>query len=233
MVLHKNLVTTNLHVPKDHTHVEADITDLQSYLTLAAGDLRYEPIGGAGGAYLPLAGGIMTGDIVFAFGEYLVGTTSGAVTKAICGVNALDECFIGHTDIVLDLVGSASRPTYNTSNQVALLSDIEDEPLLLHYSKGTGDFHAVGAYGISISLNGGAAVVTAYDMLKSLKGGAASPTYTYFLSKSSGVYGAGNSDPTAESVSFGAGDIGTNPVYMKVSDGTTTTVEITMFVAVQ
>lgn len=31
MVLHRNLVTDNLHIPKDHTHVEADITDLDKY----------------------------------------------------------------------------------------------------------------------------------------------------------------------------------------------------------
>jgi len=28
MVLHKNLISDDLHIPKDHTHVEADITDL-------------------------------------------------------------------------------------------------------------------------------------------------------------------------------------------------------------
>lgn len=65
--LHKDLVGTNLHDPKphthtesevtdlgsyadaSHTHVEADITDLGSYLDQAAADLLYEPLGGGGG----------------------------------------------------------------------------------------------------------------------------------------------------------------------------------------
>lgn len=65
--LHKDLVGTNLHDPKphthtesevtdlgsyadaSHTHVEADITDLGTYLTEAAADLLYEPLGGGGG----------------------------------------------------------------------------------------------------------------------------------------------------------------------------------------
>ena len=64
--LHKDLVGTNLHDPKphthtesevtdlgsyadaSHTHVEADITDLGSYLDQTAADLLYEPLGGGG-----------------------------------------------------------------------------------------------------------------------------------------------------------------------------------------
>jgi hypothetical protein len=64
--LHKDLVGTNLHDPKphthtesevtdlgsyadaSHTHVEADITDLGTYLTETAADLLYEPLGGGG-----------------------------------------------------------------------------------------------------------------------------------------------------------------------------------------
>lgn len=79
--LHKDLVGTNLHDPKphthtesevtdlgsyldqaaadalyaalSHTHVEADITDLGSYLDQAAADLLYEPLGGGGGGGIP------------------------------------------------------------------------------------------------------------------------------------------------------------------------------------
>ena len=231
MVLHKNLVTTNLHVPKDHTHVEADITDLQSYLTLAAGDLRYEPIGGAGGAYLPLAGGIMTGDIVFAFGEYLVGTTSGAVTKAICGVNALDECFIGHTDLVADVVGSAARPTYNSA-ALALFSDVGAavDDAIPHYSKGSGDFNAIFVYNPAVASNG-TVKVSCRDLVLQMQGGVASPSYNFSISKSTPV-GAGGSDPTAQYVTFTAADAGVQQVYVEVSDGTTTLTEVMLPITV-
>lgn len=45
MVLHKNLTTDDLHTPKDHDHVEADITDLDAYLTETAADLLYSLLG--------------------------------------------------------------------------------------------------------------------------------------------------------------------------------------------
>lgn len=102
-----------------------------------------------------------------------------------------------------------------------------------HYNKGTGSFHAVCTHGVSVNLVSSAAIVTAFDLIRTLKGGVASPTYTYFMKKLGGSYGAGNSDPQAESVTYTPGEAGINQIIMKVSDGTSTTVDIAMYVTVQ
>jgi hypothetical protein len=73
MVLHKNLATSHLHDPKDHTHLEVDITDLDDYLTETDADLLYSVLAHDHvvaditdfdpADYLPLTGGTLIGDL--------------------------------------------------------------------------------------------------------------------------------------------------------------------------
>lgn len=94
------------------------------------------------------------------------------------------------------------------------------------YVIGQVNFYITGAYGQTTK-------VSARDVIKGLRGGVASPTYTYYVKKDGGSYGAGNSDPTAEYVTYDGDEVGFQTMYVKVSDGTTTTTEQALFVSVE
>ena len=105
-----------------------------------------------------------------------------------------------------------------------------------HYSKGDGNFNVMlGGY-LSVYITGayGEAVkVSAFDVIVSMQGGVAKPSYTFYIRKVGGAFGAGNSDPTAEYVTFDGDEVGTQLVEVKVSDGTTETVEAQISVIIQ
>lgn len=111
--------------------------------------------------YLPLEGGVMTGEIKIGQGDGYgiqlgasgrINTTSGDLTNCtIVGMNGTGT-LIGHSNFSMIIRGSGERPTYNSS-ALALYNDI----LSLAPSKtGSG---ASGTWGISIS--GNAATATA------------------------------------------------------------------------
>lgn len=105
-------------------------------------------------------------------------------------------------------------------------------PDIPHYSKGTGNFNVILRTAQTHIFDGQTIKISCFDLIQCMQGGAASPTYTYYIRTSAGSFGAGNSDPTAEYVSYTTAQ---NPaiIYVKVSDGTTTTNEalITAIVA--
>lgn len=109
MVLHNNLSGTNLHVPQDHTHVESEITDLQAYLTEAAADLLYAPIG-ATNTFLGLT------DTPSAFiGDMLLRVNSAG--NAIELENPNDVIGnVSSTDGTVDVTEAAAVGTYSTAD---------------------------------------------------------------------------------------------------------------------
>jgi hypothetical protein len=267
MVLHSNLSSTNLHVPKTHTHVEADITDLQTYLTQTAADLLYAPIGqtttflgltdtpgayvadalvqvNAGGTaleltpiatamagYLPLTAGSgnpLDGDLYIGGGDLYAKDYRGDYQKVLDTGAILPAVTVGNSSLALFLTGSATRPVYLGAD-IALLSDINDD--LPHYSKGSGDFNVIAVYNPIVKVNG-TVKVSCKDMILSLQGGVASPSYTFYISKTTGTYGAGNSNPSDEYVTFTVADAGIQNIFIKVSDGTTTTTEVNTLITI-
>ena len=109
--------------------------------------------------YLPLEGGVMTGEIKIGQGDGYgiqlgasgrINTTSGDLTNCtIVGMNGTGA-LIGHSNFSMIIRGSGERPTYNSS-ALALYNDI----LSLAPSKtGSG---ASGTWGISISGNAASA----------------------------------------------------------------------------
>lgn len=125
-----------LYAPLSHTHVESDITDLQAYLTEAAADLLYEPLGGGSGVYLPLTAGVgspVTGDLYIGAGfksnqifnlEYLGPQSVGGddITISIGGGSGRFARF-GNPNYTFYAEGDLTRPKYN-NNDLALLSDV-------------------------------------------------------------------------------------------------------------
>lgn len=105
-----------------------------------------------------------------------------------------------------------------------------------HYSKGDGNFNVILAGYLSVYITGdyGEAVkISAFDTIRAMQGGVAKPSYTFYIRKLGGEFGAGNADPTAEYVTFDGDEVGVQVVEVKVSDGTTETVEAQMSVVVQ
>jgi hypothetical protein len=95
-----------------------------------------------------------------------------------------------------------------------------------HYSPGSGDWNVIAHLTFSCFPNG-TVKISAFDLVRSVQGGAASPTYTFYIRKDGAAYGAGHSNPKDEYVTFSSPEVSpeTNLVYVKVSDGTTTSTE--------
>ena len=102
--------------------------------TLYIGNANKTPIkiGGAG-AFLPLTGGYMSGEIKTGQGDGYgiqlgtdgrinATTSSGSTTATVCGISG-NNCLLGHSGFASTLRGSGTRPTYN-GNELALKSDI-------------------------------------------------------------------------------------------------------------
>ena len=77
--------------------------------------------------YLPLSGGIMTGDINLGTNKGFTGTTASGNNFDIFRVLNSTRLQVGGTYPALELKGKNERPTYN-GNDMALLSDIPSEP---------------------------------------------------------------------------------------------------------
>jgi len=157
MVLHKNLAAAHRHDPKDHTHLEVDVTDLQDYLTEADADLLYSVLAHDHVVaditdfdptdYLPLAGGTLTGDvssdsdILFDFGAGIKGEVeAGGLWHFILRISMGDRLTLGNSSFDLRLEGSETRPMYEGAD-LALFSDLAAYSLPLTGGTLTGNLY--------------------------------------------------------------------------------------------
>lgn len=105
-----------------------------------------------------------------------------------------------------------------------------------HYSKGSGDFSFAAAYNFVFPIlqSQTSIKVSALDIIKTLQGGEASPTYTFYVDDNESFTNTtGSSDPIDEYVTLDSGNEGVNILFVKVSDGTTTTYRAEITVTVQ
>jgi len=97
-------------------------------------------------------------------------------------------------------------------------------PDIPHYSKGTGNLNVVLTATQAHIYDGQTVKISCFDLISCIQGGEASPTYTFYI-RDTGAFGAGNADPTAEYVEYTTAQSPAQ-IYIKVSDGTTTTTEM-------
>lgn len=107
--------------------------DLSGYLTKTEASSTYATASSLG-AYLPLSGGTMTGELRVNGGDKQGGsklvlvTGSGQITNSgtqtLFGFGSTTQLLLGHSSYSLAIRGSATRPTYNGSD-MALKSDVD------------------------------------------------------------------------------------------------------------
>jgi hypothetical protein len=138
MVLHKNLTQVHLHIPKTHTHVEADVTDLDKYtqaavdaLLAAKSDTGHTHTSGdipSLSNYVPKTAGSgesfsghlyldqdlqVDGNAYVKSGNwYRIGTKGGGYRNVLYYQSSNDSIYVGTTGDGCILQGKNARPSY-------------------------------------------------------------------------------------------------------------------------
>lgn len=203
-----------------HSHTESDITDLGAYLDQTAADLLYAAVGhDHSGVYSEPGHAHVEADITD-----LDHTDGDAVHLSV------DDEFSGLTQkgtpvaadkVLLEDSEAAGAKKWAPFSAFGGGGGGFPEFGIPHYDKGSGELEITCSNNIVVSVNSDPrnAKVCALDVIRSMHGGAASPSYTYYMRREGGSYGAGNSDPTAEAITFTTVDAGVVLIWTTVFDG--------------
>lgn len=94
---------------------------------------------------------------------------------------------------------------------------------------------AISGFATSLEAEGvggnGKAYVSVRDCIMAIQGG--TPPYTYFIKKSGGAYGAGNTDPTEERLSYAFADVGLCSFEIQISDSAAKSTSVVLYILIQ